>query len=269
MKFSVLLSVYAKEKPEYMLQCFESIYSQTLPPAEIVLVEDGTLTTGLYEVIASLKKRDKNLKTVAYKNNRGLGYALNIGLRHCSHDIVARMDTDDICYPDRFRRQIRFLESHPDIDVVGTWIDEFVNDITDVRTTRVLPETHEQIFQFAKHRNPINHPTVMFRKQAVTAVGGYRPFYLFEDYYLWIRLLLAEYRFYNIQQSLLYFRQTEDMFDRRGGIEYCKSEIRFQKYLYRIRFINFRDLAKNIAIRTFMRLIPNRLRRIIYLKFLR
>lgn len=268
-KFSVLLSVYAKEKTIYMQQCFDSIYQQTLLPDEVVLVEDGQLTEELYKLIAELKSKYNNLKVVSYPENKGLGYALNWGLQYCTHDIVARMDTDDICFPNRFQRQVEFLLHNPDIDIVGAWIDEFVNGIKDVRSTRMLPELHADILNFAKYRNPMNHPVVMFRKAALERVGGYQPFYLFEDYFLWVRLLMNGSHFYNIPQSLLYFRQTEEMFDRRGGVAYCKSEFLFQYYLYKKDFISILDFIKNISIRTIIRLIPNKLRRIIYIRFLR
>lgn len=269
MGFSLLLSVYSKEKPEYMLQCFESIYQQTLPPSEIILVEDGTLTEELYEVIETLKQRFAKLKIVSYSDNRGLGYALNLGLQYCNHDIVARMDTDDICYPERFQVQFDFLKKNTDVHVVSAWIDEFVDNVNNVISTRELPESHAQISEFAKKRNPINHPAVMFRKNAIMAVGGYQPFYMFEDYHLWVRLLIAGYKLYNIPQSLLYFRQTKDMFNRRGGISYIQSEVKFQQHLYQVGFISVCIFLENILIRSIMRILPNNLRRFAYLRFLR
>ena len=127
------------------------------------------------------------------------------------------MDTDDIAMPERFEKQLAVFKKYPDIDVVGAWINEFEDNVSNIKSVRKLPELPDDIRQFAKRRNPINHPVVMFRKSAVLAAGGYRHFPLFEDYYLWIRMLMNGAKFYNIQESLLYFRFSPEMFKRRGG----------------------------------------------------
>lgn len=156
------------------------------------------------------------LKVLSLVTNRGLGKALNEGLKYCSHELVARMDTDDIAMPERFEKQLAVFKKYPDIDVVGAWINEFEDNVSNIKSVRKLPELPDDIRQFAKRRNPINHPVVMFRKSAVLAAGGYRHFPLFEDYYLWIRMLMNGAKFYNIQESLLYFRFSSEMFKRRG-----------------------------------------------------
>jgi glycosyltransferase involved in cell wall biosynthesis len=267
--FSVLLSIYKKERPEHLLQCFESIYAQTLLPTEVVLVKDGALTPELDTLIDNLQRQHNNLKIVGYDTNQGLGYALNFGMRHCTYDIVARMDTDDVCTPNRFEDQVGYLATHPDIAVVSAWIDEFVGTPYNVTSTRYVPEYNEAICRFAKRRNPVNHPATTFKKQAVLAVGGYQPFYLFEDYYLWVRLILHGYRFYNIQKPLLYFRQTEAMFGRRGGLKYTLSEIKFQHRLYNMGFISLADVFYNTTVRTVVRLVPNAVRHRVYTHLLR
>ena len=167
MKFSVLLSVYCKESPIYFRESLNSILSQTLRPSEIILVEDGPLTEELDNEITRYLDLHPHLKVITLSINQGLGKALNEGLKHCSYDIVARMDTDDIAKPDRFEKQLAVFEKYSDIDVVGAWIDEFEDDISDVKSVRKLPELPDDIRQFAKRRNPINHPVVMFRKSAV------------------------------------------------------------------------------------------------------
>ena len=142
---------------------------------------------------------------------------MNEGLKHCSYDLVARMDTDDVAKPDRFEKQLKVFQLYPDIDVVGAWIDEFEGTLNQVVSVRKVPEKHEEIAEYARKRCPINHPVVIFRKSAVLTAGGYLHFPLFEDYYLWVRMLMNGARFYNIQESLLLFRFSADMFKRRGG----------------------------------------------------
>ena len=198
MLFSVLLSLYHKESPLFLRQSLTSIFTQTLLPIEVVLVEDGPLTDELYAVIKEFTSQHPELKVISLPTNRGLGKALNEGLKHCSYDLVARMDTDDIAKPDRFEKQLAIFLEHPEIDVVGAWIDEFEGEVSNVLSMRKVPEQHENILRFAKGRCPVNHPVVMFRKSAVLKAGGYKHFPLFEDYYLWVRMLMNGARFYNI-----------------------------------------------------------------------
>lgn len=268
-KFSVLLSLYYKENPLFLQESLDSIFRQTLPPDEVVLMEDGPLTQELYQVVNTFSSSHPEMKVIALKENGGLGKALNEGLKHCSHELVARMDTDDICKPERFAKQVAFLEKHPDIDVVGAWIDEFQKDVFHIVSTRKLPETSEEILLFGKKRNPMNHPVVMFRKKAVEAAGGYKSFYLFEDYYLWVRMLLSGARFYNIQESLLLFRCSPEMFKRRGGLRYACVETRFQWRLYRLGYLTLARTCLNICIRFSARILSNELRGWVYKKMLR
>lgn len=263
-KFSLLISVYKGEKAEFLTMCFDSIYHQVLPPTEIVLVEDGPLTPDLYAAINQENKRFTNIKHVVLKENQGLGSALNKGLYACSYDIIARMDTDDICLPERFKTQMDFLEEHPEVDVLGAWITEFDHEPSNVIAVRNLPETQEEIFIFGKQRNPINHPVVMFRKQAVLKAGGYLPFPLFEDYYLWARMLTQGFCFHNLQQTLLLFRRSPEMVRRRGGLTYAYNEIQFQEKLHEIGYISNLIMIRNICQRYIVRIAPNWLRSLIY-----
>ncbi len=265
LRFSVLMSVYYKESPEYLRQSLESIFNQTILPNEIVLVEDGELSDELYRTIDTfLTKYSSILKIVKLDVNSGLGVALSVGLSHCSYELVARMDTDDIAKPDRFEKQLEIFHRYPEIDVCSAWIDEFVNDVSSIISVRKLPEHHDDIVHFAKSRNPINHPVVMFKKHAVLAAGGYKHFPLFEDYYLWVRMILNGARFYNIRESLLYFRCSPDMFKRRSGLKYALIEYRFLKYMHNERFISFGQFFKNTITRFPTRLMPNSVRSFLY-----
>lgn len=269
MRFSVLLSVYYKESYSAFCKSLDSIFTQTTCPDEVILVEDGPLGSDLNDIISEYSAKYPTLKIIPLPTNQGLGKALNEGLKHCSYDIVARMDTDDIAKPDRFEKQLAVFEKYLDIDVVGAWIDEFEDDISEVKSVRKLPELPDDIRQFAKRRNPINHPVVMFRKSAVLAAGGYQHFPLFEDYYLWIRMLMNGAKFYNIQESLLYFRFSPEMFKRRGGWRYVISELHFLQKMRQMHFISFSEFMQNLFVRFSIRLIPNSLRAIIYTKLIR
>lgn len=269
MRFSVLLSVYRKEQASYLQQSLDSIFSQTLLPDEVILVKDGPLTDELERVVEEFVLEYPALKVVPLAENQGLGKALNEGLKHCSYELVARMDTDDVAKPTRFEKQMAVFQIHPEFDVVGAWIDEFEGDVENVISIRKLPERHEKILSFAKKRCPINHPVVMFKKSAVVTAGGYQHFPLFEDYYLWVRMLMNGSKFYNIPESLLYFRFSPDMFRRRGGWKYAKDEFRFQCKLFELGFIRHVEFCRNVGIRFVARIIPNCLRSLLYKKVLR
>ena len=263
------MSVYINEQANHLTACFDSIYKQTVPPTEIILVEDGPLTSALYEAISKEEERFPQLKRIKLDTNQGLGIALNKGLPKCSYDIIARMDTDDICVPNRFETQLSYLQNHPEIDVIGAWVFEFEESTSKVLGIRSLPEQHKQIYRFGKKRNPMNHPTVMFRKESVLKAGNYLPCPLFEDYYLWGRMLMMGFRFYNIQQPLLYFRRSPEMIKRRGGLSYAKKEISFLKKLHETGYISKWNLIRNISQRYIVRILPDYIRSLIYKYLLR
>lgn len=269
MKFSVLIAVYAKETPTHLEQSLESIFHQDLPPDEVVLVEDGPLTADLDEVVARFKAQHEALQIVKLPQNQGLGLALKVGLTHCQYDIVARMDSDDLSKPHRFSKEMAWLEAHPETDVVGSWTDEFADTSGKVISTRRVPETHEALLRFSRYRNPMNHPTVMFRKAAVERAGGYRHRELFEDYDLWVRMLRQGARFHNLQESLLLFRLSPQLYSRRGGKHYILLESNFQRWMHKVGHISRIRLAMNITARTLIRMIPDKWRKYGYLIFLR
>jgi glycosyltransferase involved in cell wall biosynthesis len=269
MKFSVLLSIYHKEQTNYFNRAMLSIYDeQSVKPDEIVLVEDGPLTTELYEAIDVWKvKLGALLIIIPLEKNVGLGDALNIGLSECMHDLVARMDTDDIAYPYRFEKQLELFETS-DVDICSGWISEFDIDENIIVDFRKLPETHEEITIFSKLRCPINHPAVMYKKSSVEKAGGYQRMISFEDYYLWGRMLLNGAKFYNLQIPLVNMRTGNNMLARRRGFEYAKREIRLMKRLHELRFISLYEFIRNITIRSIVRIVPARITKIVY-KFLR
>ena len=270
--FSVLLSVYYKEKPEFLEKSIESIYfNQTLKPDEIVLVEDGPLTKELYNSIEKLKNKIgiNILKVVSLEKNMGLGNALRIGIKRCSNELIARMDTDDISYPNRFEKQVNFFKENPDTDVLGTFMSEFVGNTNNIICIKDAPNNETDMKKYMKLRDPVNHPSVMFKKSKVLEAGNYKEIFLNEDSYLWGRMLSKDCIFKNIQEPLVYFRTTDDTYKRRGGWKYIKAEYKLQKDFLRLGIINKVEFIRNITLKNIVRLIPNQLRKFIYLKLLR
>ena len=272
-RFSVLISVYYKEIPRYLDRALQSITDdQILKPNEIVLIKDGPLTKELDEVIGKFKKKYPNLfKIVTLEKNYGLGKALNIGLKNCTYELVARMDGDDISKPERFKKQIEIFQKNPKLDIVGSWIDEFIERDEEiiVRSIRKVPETSEEIYQKLKSICAFNHPTVMYRKSKIIEVGSYLQEFVLEDYYLWIRLAMSGANMYNLQESLLKFRITEGTSKRRGGLKLLKSDIKFQNKIFKMGFLNKIEVVKNIVIYGVYRILPNEIREYVQRKMIR
>ena len=263
-KYSVLLSLYYKEQPEYLREALESVFNQTLFSDDVVLVEDGKVGDALERVVREYEARYPQFHVVRFAQNRGLGAALNDGLKYCRHELVARMDTDDIAKPQRMEREVAYMSEHPETDVVSSWIEEFAGDVSNVVSVRKLPENSSELYAFGKMRSPLNHPTVMLRKEAVMKAGGYLSFHFLEDYYLWARMLVNGSRFYNIQESLLYFRTSPDMYNRRGGWKYAHNEILLLLKMHEIGYTSLAQTVVNICIRTPVRFVPNVVRNFIY-----
>ena len=268
--YSVLMSVYHKEKPEYLKQAIESIQTQTLSTNDFVLVCDGPLNEQPDGVIATNQQEmGESLNVVRLAKNGGLGNALNEGIKHCKNELVARMDSDDIAYQDRCEKQMAVFNAHPEVSICSGIVEEFTTDPNTVDAKRVPPETNAEIVEFAKKRNPFNHPCVMYKKSAVEAVGSYQDFYLLEDYYLWLRMLMAGYQGYNIQEPLLHMRAGSDMYLRRGGWKYAKTQARLFKFMKKQGFIGEGQCIKSCVIRSGSALAPNWLRKFIFEKVLR
>lgn len=269
MKFSVLMSIYHKEKPEYFNRAMQSIWDeQTIKPNEIVLVQDGKLTDELYIVINKWKnKLCEILKVIPLQQNVGLGDALNIGMQYCSYQLIARMDTDDIALSNRFEKQLRIFRNS-DVDICSAWISEFDKDEKEILGFRKLPQYHEDIIRYSKTRCPINHPAVMYKKSVVEKAGGYKKMIWFEDYYLWARMLLNGAKFYNIQEPLVNMRAGYGQLERRSGFEYAKNELRLLNTLRKEDFLSIFEYSKNLAIKIPIRLLPKFIIKIVY-KFLR
>lgn len=269
MKFSVLMSVYYKEDPKYLKEAIESILNQTVMPSEIVIIKDGKLGDNLNSILDQFDKNYKSLfKFIEFEENQGLGIALRRGVEECSYEIIARMDTDDIAAKNRFERELAIMQEK-NLDIVGSNIVEFDGNIENIISKRNVPDTDENIKSYAKKRNPFNHMTVMYKKSAVLKAGNYKNFLWFEDYNLWIGMIMNGAKMYNIQENLVYARTGASMFERRGGVKYIKREYKMQKEMLKIKFISYKEFIFNILTRSAVRIMPNKLRGFVYMKMLR
>ena len=217
-KYSVLMSVYYKENPEYLKIAIESMLNQTVKPDEFIIVEDGPLTEELNNVIDEYCKAFKDLFTIIkLKENKGLGPALAEGVKASRNELIARMDSDDISLPTRCEKQLKIFEKNNELAVVGTNMTEFIDDEENIISKRIVPQYHNEIVKYMKKRCPLNHVTVMFKKSIILGVGNYIEWHYNEDYYLWLRLYLQNAIFHNIQEDLVNVRVGIEMYKRRGG----------------------------------------------------
>lgn len=267
--FSVLMSVYLKENPSFLNESLKSIWDdQILKPTEIVIVKDGLLTKELDLVISDFQKRAP-VKVLQLEKNSGLGVALAHGLNHCTCEIVARMDSDDISDPSRFNIQIGYLNSNPEVILVGSNLLEFISVPGDLNRNKKVPEFDYEIKKYIKYRSPFNHPSVVFRKERVLNVGSYCSMHSFEDYYLWFRLLNSGGLYYNFQESLVYFRVGSNLIGRRRGLQYALNEYKLFHQLRNDKIISNSMFIFLIAIRIPLRFLPNKAISFVYRFFLR
>jgi glycosyltransferase involved in cell wall biosynthesis len=268
--YSVLMSVYYKEHPDYLRQSMQSIYDQTVPTDNFALVCDGPLNPPLDEVIVEMQEKfGDRLYIHRLAKNGGLGNALNEGMKYCKNEYIARMDSDDISRNDRCEKELNYLEAHREVSIVGGIIEEFIGNVDCVCSKRICPEFDFEIRQFARKRNPFNHVSVMYRKQDVEKSGSYQSFFLLEDYYLWIRMFSNGFKGYNIQSPLVWVRVGKDMYARRGGWKYVESQYKLLKYMRQINFITKNEFLMQSVVRMIGTLIPGWMRGFIYRNFLR
>lgn len=274
--YSVLMSVYAKEKPEYLRTSIESMMNQTVQTNDFVLVCDGPLTPELDAVIGDMQhKYGDVIHLVRIEKNGGLGHALQVGVTECKNGIIARMDSDDISRPYRCEKELKVLISHPELAIVGSFIEEFIEIEpgslvpTSINAKRVVPEKSDEIIEFAKKRNPFNHPSVMYRKNAVVEAGNYQDIRYMQDYYLWIHMLIAGCKGYNIQEPLVWMRADSNLFKRRSGKLYRDIQLDLFRYMKEQGFISFLQYIQSCILRAGSSMAPNWLREFMFKKVLR
>lgn len=268
-KYSVLMSVYYKENPNWLKESIDSMLNQTIKTDDFVIIKDGPLTEELECIIEEYSRKYSSIINVrALDKNVGLGPALAIGVKECKNEWIARMDSDDISLPNRCEEEIKVIVKK-NVDMVGCNIAEFIDNIDNVQAYRLLPETDEEIKKFARRRNPFGHPSMMLRKSKILEAGNFRSYYLCEDYDMWNRMIEKNAICYNIQDILVYMRISEDFYKRRGGIKYLKSILKFKKEQYNKGFFSLKDYIISSFSSIVTCLMPNFVRELIYKKILR
>lgn len=267
--FSVLLSVYCKEKPEYLDLALKSILNQTVQANEWVIVKDGPISEELQAVIEKYKIIDGvNIREVVLSENQGLGVALSYGIAECKYDLIARMDTDDIAVTNRFELQLAEFDNHPDLDICGGQIVEFEEDPNVIIAERRVPLTQEEIVNYQKLRTAFNHMTVMYKKNKVLEAGNYKDCPLMEDSFLWVRMIIAGAKCKNIDSNLCIVRTNRDMVARRGGLSYYKKYKAGRKKILDTGFISKRQYRKTNFMQFIVCMIPIWLRKFVFFKLL-
>lgn len=263
---SVLMSTYASESAANLAELIESIYAQTAPPDQLVLVVDGPVPAAQDKVINSFcgDSRIRALTLVRLPSNQGLAGAMNAGLEACSGEWIARMDSDDISLPDRLRLQVRYADEHPDTDVISCWSEEFFPD-EGRSEIKVSPVAHDDVVTALRWRNVLVHPTILMKSAALRAVGAYsREFRMLEDYDLFVRLAMAGYRFHVLPKTLVRVRSSVAQRTRRGGIRYCLDEISFRRECWRRGFLRPHEFAATAGLYVAFRLMSGPLRKRVY-----
>ena len=268
--FSVLMSVYAKDRPAWVAQALDSVLNNTAKPAEVVVVIDGPIPKELQNVLSGYAQKFPSVKLFPLAKNGGLGAALAYGITQCANEIVARMDADDISLPDRFEKQLSYFEKHPETDILGGCIQEVNSETLRPVAVRNVPQTDAQIKQFIKTRSPFNHMTIMYKKSAVLGAGNYKPFHLMEDYYLWARMAANGYKMANLCEIVLNARVDAAMYGRRGGWKYFKSNLAISRAMRELGLITLPTHLFNTSVRFGVQLLmPNSVRSFFYRKVLR
>ena len=268
--FSVLMSVYAKDNPVWVAQALDSVLANTVRPAEVAVAVDGPVPAELHKVLEEYAQKHPTIKLIPLEKNSGLGMALQKGLEQCSYELVARMDADDISLPDRFEKQLTRFVQEPNLVVLGGAIEEVDANTLQPVAIRRVPCTDAECKKFLKMRNSFNHMTVMFKKNPIVSVGSYQPFHLMEDYYLWARCATKGYVFGNLPDIVLRARVNAEMYGRRGGWKYFKSNLALQNELLQYGMISLPRYCFNTVVRfTVQVLMPNQLRAKFYKRILR
>lgn len=264
-KFSVLMSLYLKEKPEYLNEALKSVINQTVKPNEIVIVYDGPITTELKSVIKQYVSNNPGLiKIIDNPENKGLGLALADGVPQCTYELIARMDTDDICRKDRFEKQLEEFVKDPRLDICGSHILEFEEKEENIVARRRVPLVDKDIKEYQKRRDGFNHVSVMFKKKSVLSAGNYQSCLLMEDTLLWANMFMNGAKGKNIDDYLVYVRIGKDMYERRGGFDYYKKYKAGRRKVYETGYISWVDYKMTLIVQFIVAVIPNRVRGFVF-----
>lgn len=271
-QFTVCSSVYKNDKTSYIKVALDSILvSQTIRPSEIVVVIDGPIPEATESLLKEYHAKYPTVFTfIKFDQNKGLGFALQKGVEASKNEIIARMDCDDISLPERFQKQLLFLNEHPEVDIVGGQTTNFIGEPEHLVNKRIVPLNHEEIKRSMKSFCAMNHVSVMFRKEAVLKAGNYQDWSGNEDYYLWVRMMEHGCIFANLNDLLVNVRSGKEQYERRGGWEYFVNGEKLQRYMLKHRFISFPRYLYNVVARFFVQvLFPNQLRGWLYRTIIR
>lgn len=269
-KYSILMPVYNKDNPEWVKISIDSMLEQTVLANEFLIVKDGEVTQELNSLLDNYRKKYPELFTIhKMERNVGLGKVLEYGVRVCRNEFIVRMDADDYSKRDRCEKQLQVFKSNSKYSVVGSNVDEFSDDISNIISHVVLPEKHEEIYKFAKKRCPIRHPALMYKKSEVIRAGNYGDYFHAQDYNLVVKMLMNGCIFYNVQEALICMRVTQDFYKRRGGIKQLKIIYKLKNEFYKMGFYSFSDFCISTLSNAIVCLLPNFIRKVIYKKILR
>jgi glycosyltransferase involved in cell wall biosynthesis len=267
--YSVLMAVYKNDNCEFLKTAIESIFNQTIKTNDFIIVVDGPIPNSINEYLNAIQKDYNYINLIHLKKNSGLGIALSIGVTQCKNNLIMRMDSDDVSLPNRAEYLLRLFVDNPQYSVVGSFVKEF-NEKTTYSRIKINPISQKEIFNYSKFRNPMNHPSVMFKREAILRSGNYIEYKLNEDYFLWIRMLLNGELFYNTSKPLLNMRINNLTYFRRGGLNYFNEQNKIYLYMLKKKHINFFEFLGGVIVRFVFRvLIPSSIRGIIYSHLLR
>lgn len=265
--FSVIISVYNKENPSFFKLALESMINQILLPDEILIIEDGPLNDKLENVIKNFKTQYGKLteiSSVKLKQNLGLGLALKEGVANAKYEYIVRMDSDDISSNNRLSEMKRLIIENPDYHVYGAQIQEFDSITNNNLGIRKVKLNHEMIKKNMRITNPMNHVTIVARKESILQAGNYENFSYFEDYFLWAKMLSQGFKFINSPLILVHVRAGSEMVRRRKGLFYAKQEIKMQKYLLQKGITSPLMFSIVCLIRSGARILPSSIISILY-----
>lgn len=258
-KFSVVIPVYAKDRAEWFEQAIESVLGQTVPSDNIIIVADGPLTEELENTLGKYAAHD-TVSIVRIEKNQGLSNALNIGINNAKHDLIARMDSDDIAVKERFELQVAAFLKNKKLGILGGQIAEFIDNPEEIVSYRKVPVEYDEIKTFARRRSPFNHPTVMYKKSVIQSLGGYDVTAIrIEDYDLWLRALSNGVVCANVDEVLINYRSTVDAMQRRKTSTSLKSHINARRRFYKRGDISLMDFVYGVTTQTVLFVMPVRL----------
>lgn len=257
MDYSVLMTIYKKDSPEYFIQSVESMLNQTVKTNDFVLVCDGELTDELEKaIVLAFKGHESILNLVRLEKNVGLGQALNIGLPLCKNEWVARMDDDDVSHLNRCELQLKYIEQHPDLTILGSYVNEFEDDPRKPIRVKTVPTEYSEILKFSRRRNPFNHSTVMLNKEKTIGAGNYSVIRTNQDVSTWVRLLNSGCKGANLPEALVDFRFDANTYERRKDLKNISLMIKVWWSFYQKKYCSLLDFMYVFLIQVYFLIMP-------------